>query len=150
MIVAHEDQFEALLSAMSMAPPGSKLKKILSDRAVGTLYNVLPHPPDTYLGPKFTYRQADGGMNNVHEPDLGRSGTPYAKTVQSKKCIHPSTLPDPGLVFDTLLKAKDVGINHFSVLKQCLLLHPAGGPPWRKFLPCVCVCIISYAQPLQE
>ncbi|KAF8628091.1 hypothetical protein AX15_004094 [Amanita polypyramis BW_CC] len=97
---------------MSVAPPKSKVKKFLSDKAVGQLYNALPHPPDVYLDPKYAFRQADGSMNNVHEPDLGRSGTAYAKTVQSKKPIHPSALPDPGLVFDTLLKASD-RVNHY-------------------------------------
>ncbi|KAF8627576.1 hypothetical protein AX15_004356 [Amanita polypyramis BW_CC] len=96
---------------MSVAPPKSKVKKFLSDKAVGQLYNALPHPPDVYLDPKYAFRQADGSMNNVHEPDLGRSGTAYAKNVQSKKPIHPSALPDPGLVFDTLLKAND-RVNH--------------------------------------
>ncbi|KDQ11181.1 hypothetical protein BOTBODRAFT_114735 [Botryobasidium botryosum FD-172 SS1] len=104
--------FEDMLSVMSMAPAGSKIGKALSNKAVGVLYNVIPHPPDAFLGPKYVFRHADGGLNNIHEPDLGRAGTPYARSVQPKKCIHPSALPDPGLVFDTLMKAHDRVDHH--------------------------------------
>ncbi|KAH7928581.1 heme peroxidase [Leucogyrophana mollusca] len=99
--------FEDLLSVMSMAPPGSKLGKDLAEQAVGVLYNAIPHPPQAYLGPKYAFRQADGGLNNLHIPDYGRAGTPYARSVQPQKSVHPSALPDTGLVFDTLLKATD-------------------------------------------
>ena len=112
-------QFEDLLSVMSMAPAGSKIGKALSDKAVGVLYNAIPHPPAVYLGPEFNFRQADGGNNNVHEPNLGRAGTMYAKSVQPRKCIHPSALPDAGLVFDTLLKANDVRV-HFHYVSSTL------------------------------
>jgi len=44
----------------------------------------------------------------VNNPDLGRAGMPYARNVQTKKSLPLSALPDPGLVFDTLLKARDV------------------------------------------
>ena len=51
---------------------------------------------------------ADGGGNSLDNYDLGRAGTHYARTVQGKKPQPPNSLPDPGLVFDTLLKARDV------------------------------------------
>jgi linoleate 10R-lipoxygenase len=93
---------------MSRLPPDSAIGAELANTAVGLLYNTIPHPPVAYLGPEFTFRHADGGYNNIHEPDLGRAGTRYARSVQGKKCIPASSLPDPGLIFDTLLKARDV------------------------------------------
>lgn len=96
---------------MSMVPSGSIVGKGLSNKAIGILYNALPHPPDTFLGPKYSFRQADGGYNNVNFPDLGRAGTAYARTVQPKRPIDPRSLPDPGLVFDSLLKANDVSFQ---------------------------------------
>ncbi|KAH7885086.1 heme peroxidase [Phlebopus sp. FC_14] len=99
--------FETILTIMSMVPSDSTVGKALSNKAIGVLYNALPHPVDTYLGSKYTFRQADGGSNNVHLPDLGRAGMPYARSVQPKRAIDPQSLPDPGLVFDVLLKARD-------------------------------------------
>ena len=44
----------------------------------------------------------------MEDYDRGRAGTHYARTVQGKQPQPPNALPDPGLVFDTLLKARDV------------------------------------------
>lgn len=41
-------------------------------------------------------------------PDMDKAGTSYTPTVQAKHALPPNTLPDAGLVFDTLLKARDV------------------------------------------
>jgi len=99
---------------MSELPAGSKLGTELANAAVAMLYETLPHPPAGFLGPGYTFRHADGGYNNVHLPNLGRAGTPYARNVQGKTCIPPHSLPDPGLVFDTLLRARDVSDKYFS------------------------------------
>ncbi|KAF8516240.1 heme peroxidase [Gautieria morchelliformis] len=91
-------------------PPGP-LTTTLTNAAVAGLYNSVPHPPAVFLGPKYAWRQADGACNNVHNHNLGRAGTPYARSVQAKRCIDRSALPEPGLVFDVLLKARD-RVNH--------------------------------------
>ena len=65
-------------------------------------------PPASYLGPSHSFRQADGGGNNLQYPDLGRAGFAYSRSVQGKWCMPPETLPDPGLIFDTLLKRRAV------------------------------------------
>jgi linoleate 10R-lipoxygenase len=100
---------------MSQLPANSPIGSELANTAVGLLYNSIPHPPAAYLGPEYTFRHADGGMNNIHRPDLGRAGTRYARSVQPKNCIHPSSLPDPGLIFDTLLRARDVRCVFYSL-----------------------------------
>ncbi|PFH53338.1 hypothetical protein AMATHDRAFT_187988 [Amanita thiersii Skay4041] len=64
----------------------------------------LPNFPRTFLGPKHTYRQADGAGNSILHPDIGRAGSSYARDVPSKHCF--TSLPEPELVFDTLLKAR--------------------------------------------
>ncbi|TFK63860.1 heme peroxidase [Pluteus cervinus] len=92
------------LTFLSRLPPNSVAAKKLSDAAIATLYDTLPHPPATYVGPENAFRHADGGGNNVDFPSLGQAGRPYARSVQGKYCIAPTSLPDPGLVFDTLLK----------------------------------------------
>ena len=74
------------------------------------LYNTLPHPPATRLG-KAQFRSADGGGNDMTDPDRGRARTPYARSVQGKFPQPANNLPDPGLVFDALLKAKDVSLQ---------------------------------------
>jgi linoleate 10R-lipoxygenase len=59
---------------------------------------------------KYAFRIADGSYNNVLLPSLGKAGSPYARSVPSS-CLSPSALPDPGLVFDTLLK-RDKFVPH--------------------------------------
>ncbi|KAJ7208882.1 heme peroxidase [Mycena pura] len=93
------------LGLISKLPPSTGLAKDLSNAAVTLLYNSMPHPRTALLGPVHSYRQADGGGNNLQTPDLGRAGMPYARTVQGKWCNALTSLPDPGLIFDTLLKA---------------------------------------------
>jgi len=101
-------QFSAGLSILSRLPPDSELATNMSNSAISLLYNTIPHPPAAFLGPVHSYRQADGGGNNLQYPDCGRAGTPYARSVQGKWCTPRSSLPDAGLVFDTILKARDV------------------------------------------
>ena len=50
------------------------------------------------------FRTPTGAGNNPHMPLLGASNTPYARSVPSLRPIPPSALPDPGLVFDALLR----------------------------------------------
>ena len=74
----------------------------------GTVYEDLHHPPATYIGTEYQYRSADGSNNNICVPDMGKASTPYARSVQQMLPISLDTLPDPGLVFDTLLRRQKV------------------------------------------
>jgi linoleate 10R-lipoxygenase len=99
--------FSAGLQLLAHLPPESAPAKQIEDSAIIMLYNTIPHPLATTLGPEHAFRQADGGGNNVVNPDIGRAGTRYARTLQSHTPISPTALPDPGLVFDTLMRARD-------------------------------------------
>ena len=59
---------------------------------------------------KYAFRFPDGSYNNILLPSLGKAGSPYARSVPSSR-LSPSALPDPGLVFDTLLK-RDEFVPH--------------------------------------
>ncbi|KAJ7448053.1 heme peroxidase [Mycena latifolia] len=96
------------IALLSRLPPQSHAAKKLAD------FSHLGTPPAALLGPIHSFRRADGGGNNLESPDLGRAGMPYARSVQGKWCIEPTSLPDPGLIFDTLMKARHRKI------------HPAG------------------------
>lgn len=72
------------------------------------MYNDLPHPPVTYIGEKYAWRSADGSHNNVADPEMGKAGTPYSRSVQQTHPLPRDALPDAGLVFDTLLKREKV------------------------------------------
>ncbi|KAG7090385.1 hypothetical protein E1B28_009504 [Marasmius oreades] len=100
--------FAAGLTLLSRLPPDSDVAKNMSNSAIGMLYNTIPHPIETLLTPVYTYRQADGGNNNLLAPDIGRAGIPYARSVQGKWCLAPTALPDPELVFETLLKRRKI------------------------------------------
>ncbi|KJA20426.1 hypothetical protein HYPSUDRAFT_166972 [Hypholoma sublateritium FD-334 SS-4] len=92
------------LEILAKIDPQSALAEQMGNSVIGLLYNTIPHPPASYLGPKHQFREADGSGNNLEIPDLGRSGRPYARSVQGKNGLPRSSLPDPGLVFDTVLK----------------------------------------------
>lgn len=65
------------------------------------VYNDLSHPPATAIGNQYAWRAADGGSNNIDVPDMGKSNTPYARSVQQTHPLPINELPDPGLIFDT-------------------------------------------------
>ncbi|KZS86927.1 heme peroxidase [Sistotremastrum niveocremeum HHB9708] len=96
--------FQNGLTILQRLDPNSNLSKKLNNVAIADLYNSLTHPPTNYLGTEF--RDADGGRNNNYFPNLGRAGQPYARGVPGKTPIPYHELPDPGLVFDTLLKRR--------------------------------------------
>lgn len=101
-------QFADGLTILSRLPPSSEIATDMSNAAVGMLYNTVPHPPASFLGPVHSWRSADGGGNNLQVPDCGRGGTAYARSVQGQWCLAAESLPDPGLIFDTLLKKRVV------------------------------------------
>lgn len=52
----------------------------------------------------YAYRAADGSNYNPLIPGIGKAGSPYARSVPSTNLTPVTTLPDPNLIFDTLLK----------------------------------------------
>lgn len=70
--------------------------------------NVAQAPKPSPPRSAYAFRSADGSDNNVLLPNMGKAGTPYARSVQNKHPLAPHTLPDPGLIFDALLKAREV------------------------------------------
>ena len=72
------------------------------------MYLDLPHPPSSYIGDKYAFRSADGSGNNLSDPNMGKAGTPYARSVQQTAPLPANALPDAGLVFDTLLRREKV------------------------------------------
>jgi hypothetical protein len=110
---------ERIIALCATLAPESKLRKKLTKKLIGGLWESLPHPPLSYYGDQHQYRTADGSNNvnissyllisgrtdpwkqNPMYPDLGKAGTHYAKTVRATKALH-GVKPDPGLLFDCL------------------------------------------------
>lgn len=85
----------------------------------------IPQAPDGF----HQYRMPDGSFNNVLEPNLGRAGTPYAKTVRTEKRLH-GVKPDPGLLFDLLMardennfKENPAGISSMLFYHAAIIIH---------------------------
>ncbi|KAI0060307.1 heme peroxidase [Artomyces pyxidatus] len=107
---------EHILTLMARLPKGSPFAAKLQQFVISTLYKDLPHPPSGYLAipptsdsasansVSYAFRSADGSDYNQLLPSLGKARSPYARSVPSQKCLNPSSLPSPELVFDTLLK----------------------------------------------
>ena len=125
-------------------PQDWAIAKKISDLVVTALYNTVPHPPATFIGTNATasgvftkgtpapaapggtslyaFRSADGSSNNPLVPGLGQSGLPYARSVQNQHPLAPHLLPDTGLVFDALLKARDVRVISVVLLDEKLTI----------------------------
>ncbi|CAO1625574.1 unnamed protein product [Parajaminaea phylloscopi] len=84
-------------------PSNSGLSHTISDGFIGMLWNEMPHPPLSSLEPKSRYRTADGSGNNPWNPDMGKAGSAYSRTVPPVQAKSPFQ-PDPSLVFDQLLQ----------------------------------------------
>ncbi|SPO03647.1 related to linoleate diol synthase [Cephalotrichum gorgonifer] len=85
----------------------------------------IPQAPDGL----HHYRMPDGSFNNILEPNLGRAGTPYAKTVRTVKRLH-GVKPDPGLLFDLLMARDDdtfeenpAGISAMLFYHASIIIH---------------------------
>ncbi|KPM36966.1 Psi-producing oxygenase A [Neonectria ditissima] len=90
-----------------------------------TLREQIPQAPDGY----HQYRMPDGSFNNILAPNLGKAGTPYAKTVRTTKRLH-GVKPDPGLLFDLLLARSDstfkenaAGISSMLFYHASIIIH---------------------------
>ena len=97
---------ERTIQLVSGLPSRSKTRVDLTGAFIDELWNSLQHPPMSYLGEKFIYRQADGSNNNILYPQLGAANTPYARSVPPNT-LFPGALPDPAQVFDSVMARKD-------------------------------------------
>ncbi|GME51790.1 Cytochrome P450 [Neofusicoccum parvum] len=93
---------ERVIQLVADLPSNSSTRVDLTNTFVDELWDCLQHPPLSYLGDQFSYRQADGSYNAAN--------TPYARSVQPKT-VTPGALPDPGLVFDAVF-ARDEFKEH--------------------------------------
>ncbi|EJU03113.1 linoelate diol synthase [Dacryopinax primogenitus] len=119
---------EKVLICASKLPPGSRMAQQMNNFLVGLLYNDLPHPPSTFVGPRTAFRSADGSGNNLLIPSLGAAHTPYARSVTGQHPTTPSLLPDPGLIFDTLLRREErqdhpAGVSSMLFAFATIIIH---------------------------
>ncbi|KAK5321703.1 hypothetical protein LTR93_005941 [Exophiala xenobiotica] len=97
---------EEIMQLIAALPDRSANRVELTSMLLDVLWNSLQHPPMSYLGDTFRYRSADGSNNSYIFPKLGAANTPYARSV-SPVMVQPGALPDPGLIFDSLLARED-------------------------------------------
>ena len=88
--------------------PSTQQTKELEHGAIKLLYRDLPHPPSTHMGPEYQFRSFDASGNAATVPDMGRSFTPYSRSCSSLTPLPADELPDPGLVFDMLIRRDKV------------------------------------------
>ncbi|KAI0555851.1 heme peroxidase [Xylaria curta] len=98
-----------VVSEASAAKQEPKPSDVIEFKAPGTdivLREIVPQSPDGL----HQYRMPDGSFNNVLQPNLGKAGTPYAKSVRNTKRLH-GVKPDPSLLFDLLMAREDGGFK---------------------------------------
>ncbi|PLB54999.1 heme peroxidase [Aspergillus steynii IBT 23096] len=97
---------EKLIQLASGLPSTSRTGAELTNTFLNQLWNDLEHPPVSYLGRNYAYREADGSGNNILWPQIGAAGSHYARSVRPQTVQSPA-LPDPESLFDSLLARKD-------------------------------------------
>ncbi|KAI1495045.1 linoleate diol synthase precursor [Biscogniauxia mediterranea] len=97
---------ERMVTLLAKLPAHSREGKNLTDGFINTLWNALEHPPAQVQMGNSRYREADGSNNNLMAPMMGAANTPYARTTPAKVFQGPN-LPDPGLIFDSIMTRGD-------------------------------------------
>jgi hypothetical protein len=110
---------ERLIQLLAKLPPTSAEGKKLEDGFINQLWTSLDHPPVSSLGDEYKYRDADGRNNNIRVPDLGAANTPYARSTAPVTIQNPN-LPDPGVIFDTLMARGDTFEPHPNQISSIL------------------------------
>ncbi|KAF7324770.1 hypothetical protein MKEN_00518800 [Mycena kentingensis (nom. inval.)] len=136
------EKLVTLMSRLSGNPTLSPTMAKLETRLIDILYRDLPRPPSTYVAAlppaepvvpshcTYAFRDPAGENYNPLIPGLGKAGSPYARSVPSSNPMPPGLLPDPDLVFDTLLKRDKFekhpgGINALFFAFANLIVHSA-------------------------
>jgi hypothetical protein len=117
------------IAMLQSLPPNSSLSSTVSGDLIGMLWDELPHPPRTTVGPTARHRQHDGSGNNPWNPEMGKAGSPYSRSVPPLKPKGPY-LPDPELVFEQLLKRTEgmfrehpAGLNRLFFSFSTMVIH---------------------------
>ncbi|KAJ7621147.1 heme peroxidase [Roridomyces roridus] len=136
------EEMVTLMADLSGRPGKGSGAKDLQNALIDILYKDLPHPPSTYVSVlpqnapsatapnavKYAFRNADGSNYVPLFPGLGKANTPYARSVPMTNFTPPASLPDAGLIFDTLLRRDEFtphpgGISSFFFAFADLVIH---------------------------
>ena len=109
------------VAMLQSLPLDSGLSATISGGFIKMLWHDQPHPPAALAEPATRYRRHDGGGNNHWNPEMGKAGSPYGRTVPPAKPKGPG-LPDPELVFEKLLKRKGSFRPHPSGLNRLFVM----------------------------
>ncbi|KAF3763417.1 heme peroxidase [Cryphonectria parasitica EP155] len=104
----HTMLMERVIQLVAGLPTKSRNRVLLTDQFIDELWDSLDHPVLSYIGEKYMYRRADGSNNNPLFPQMGAAGTTYARSVRPT-IMPPGALPDPALIFDTVMKRSSEG-----------------------------------------
>lgn len=105
----HDDKkmhMEQIIQLVAGLPDKSANRVSLTSAFLDELWNSLEHPPLSYMTDNWRYRSADGRNNSYIFPMLGAANTPYARSVKPL-ISQPGALPDPGLIFDSILAREE-------------------------------------------
>ncbi|KAI0508307.1 heme peroxidase [Xylaria bambusicola] len=126
--VGGDVKYEVVSPETSVNVPKPKPADVIEFKAPDsdiTLREIVPQAPDGL----HHYRMPDGSFNNILQPNLGKAGTPYAKSVRNTKRLH-GVKPDPGLLFDLLMAREDdtfkenpAGVSSMLFYHASIIIH---------------------------
>lgn len=104
----HTMLMERIIRMVAGLPTKSRMRVLLTDQFINELWYSLDHPVLNFIGDRYMYRSADGSNNNPLYPQMGAAGTTYARSVRPT-IMSPGALPDPGLIYDSVMKRSSTG-----------------------------------------
>ena len=64
---------ERMIQLVAALPRSSKNREVLTGKLIDQLWESLQHPPLSYVGPQFQYRQPDGSYNVCSPHPMGHA-----------------------------------------------------------------------------
>ncbi|KAK5116380.1 hypothetical protein LTR62_007927 [Meristemomyces frigidus] len=114
-----DNLMERLVQSAALLP-ADNFQTAITDQFLTQLWNDLQHPPQTLLADEYQFRQPDGSKNNPQNPQIGAANMAYARTV-TPKTMMPGALPDPGILFDSVMARQDPeGVPHPNKISSML------------------------------
>ena len=97
-------QMEKIIVMLYTLPSDSHFATSMNRIFLGTVWKLVSHPPASFQNQVgYQWRSADGSGNNLVFPEVGKAGQKFIQEcIPKRRCA--VTLPDPGVVFDEVLR----------------------------------------------
>jgi linoleate 8R-lipoxygenase / 9,12-octadecadienoate 8-hydroperoxide 8R-isomerase len=99
-------EMEKIITLLCTLPSDSHFGTSMSRIFIGSLWKLVAHPPASFQNQiGYQWRSVDGSGNNLAFPEIGKAGQKFIQECIPKR-PRALNLPDPGAIFDDLLRRR--------------------------------------------